>query len=260
MSRLVSYFSGGIPSAVATKLAITANQWPEGCDELAIYNFEIKEEHPDNQRFLRECEEWFGQKIITVGNDKYDRSVDNVIRKTRYLVGPRGARCTGELKKTMRWEVGKPDDVIVMGYTKEEQERVDRLLGSEPLLQMWNILSERDLYREDVMAIFERTGIDLPAMYKLGYRNNNCIGCVKGGAGYWNNIKIDFPERFAEMAKIERELGRTICKREYVENGESKRDRIYLDELPSDLGNYPEEREFQCGIFCQMAEQDMETE
>ena len=260
MARLVSYFSAGVPSAVATKLALTANQWPEGCDEFVIYNFEVKEEHPDNARFLRECEEWFGHPIITVGNDDYGRSAHEVIRRERYLVGPGGARCTGELKKAMRWEVGRPDDVIVMGYTREEAHRPARLLESEPLLQMWNILIERDLSREDVMGAFGRTGIELPEMYRKGYRNNNCIGCVKGQAGYWNKIKVDFPEVFWAMAALERELGRTICKREWVdENGDRQLERIYLDELPPDLGDYPTEAEFQCGIFCQMAAQDFDS-
>lgn len=255
--RVVSYFSGGIPSAVATKLALTS-PLPEGYDEFVIYNFEVVEEHPDNARFLRECEKWFGHPIITVGNDEYGRSARRVWRETRYLVGPGGARCTGEMKKAMRWEYGRPDDLIVMGYTREEQHRIDRLKSSEPLLKMWNILIERDLSREDVMAVLERTGIDMPAMYKLGYRNNNCIGCVKGQAGYWNKIRKDFPEVFAEVAAIERELGRTICKREWTDDqGERQIERIYLDELPPDLGDYRTEQEFQCGIFCQMAEQDM---
>ena len=110
MARLVSYFSAGVRhSAVATKLALTARQWPEGCDEFCvIYNFHVKEEHPDNSRFLRECEEWFQHPIITVGNDEFGSSAHEVIRKTRYLVGPNGARCTAELKKAMRWEVGRP--------------------------------------------------------------------------------------------------------------------------------------------------------
>jgi len=257
MSRVVSYFSGGIPSAVATKLAITSNQLPEGCDELVIYNFEIHEEHPDNARFKAECQEWFGQEIITVGNDEFSRSTDEVFRKTRFLTGPYGARCTGELKKALRWEYGRPDDVIVMGYTAEEAHRPARLLESEPLLQMWNILIERDLRRSDVMAAFDASGIEPPAMYRLGYKNNNCIGCVKGGAGYWNKIRVDFPERFDEMAKIERELGRNICKREWVEDGVRKLERLYLDEMPPDIGNYETEQEFQCGIFCQMTKQDM---
>ena len=254
MTRIVSYFSGGIPSAVATKLALSNHSH---ADEVIIYNFEVKEEHPDNKRFLSDCEEWFGQKIITVGNEKYDRSAHKVFRDTRFLVGPSGARCTGELKKAMRWEVGKPDDRIVMGYTMEERHRIDRLQASEPLLNMWPILIERDLSREDVMAVFQRTGIKFPEMYKMGYRNNNCIGCVKGQAGYWNKIRVDFPERFAEMAIIERELGRQICKREWTdEHGVRQLERIYLDELPPDLGDYKAEQEYQCGIFCQMAEQD----
>lgn len=45
-------------------------------------------------------EKWFGQEIIILGNDKYNRSIYEVFKKTRYLKGPSGARCTGELKKT----------------------------------------------------------------------------------------------------------------------------------------------------------------
>lgn len=255
MPRVVSWFSCGIPSAVATKLAIAS-----GAD-VTIYNCELKEEHPDNARFLRDCEEWFGQKVIQVGNDDYGRSTDQVFRQTRYLVGPAGARCTAELKKAVRWEHGRPDDIVLMGYTAEEQHRVDRIRKSEPLLNFWPLLIERNLSRGDCMALFARTGIERPVMYRLGYKNNNCIGCVKGQAGYWNKIRVDFPERFAEMARIERELGRTICKREWTdENGKRQRERLFLDEMPPDLGRYEAEEEPQCGIFCQMAESDIESE
>lgn len=253
MARVVSYFSCGAASAVATKLALSS-PLPEGCDEIVVMNFEIAQEHPDNARFLRDCERWFGVPIRVVGNDEFGRSTDEVYRKTRYLVGPGGARCTAELKKALRWEHGRPDDVIVMGYTVEEKHRVQRLQSSEPLLLQWPILIEKGLTKADCLAMVERAGIEMPAMYKLGYRNNNCIGCVKGQAGYWNKIRVDFPERFAEMARIERELGRTICKREWVEDGERKRERIYLDELPPDLGRYKSEPESQCGVFCQSAE------
>lgn len=259
MARIVSYFSHGVPSLVATKLAFQSD-WPKGYDEFLVYNFEIKQEHPDNARFRRDAQEWLGHNlpIITIGNDEFDRSTDEVYRRTRYLVGPRGARCTSELKKAMRHSVAKPDDIVVLGYTSDEKHRVDQLLASEPLLKLWPILIERDLERSDVMALFARTGIELPLMYRLGYKNNNCIGCVKGQAGYWNKIRVDFPERFAEMARIERELGRTICKREWTdENGERQLERIYLDELPPDLGTYEDEPEPSCGIFCHLAEMDL---
>jgi hypothetical protein len=261
MARIVSYFSCGIPSAIATKLAYEA-EWPEGYDEFSCYNFEIKEEHEDNRRFLADVQKWFGSgiPIKVTGNDEYNRSVDEVVRKTRFLVGPSGARCTAELKKAVRHEVGRPDDLIVLGYTSEEQHRVDRLLKSEPWLKFWPILIDRKLSREDCMALWDQTGIKRPLMYDLGYANANCIGCVKGQAGYWNKIKIDFPERFAEMAAIERELGRTICKREWVDaNGKRQLERIYLDELPPDLGRYDPQNHADCGFFCVMAKTDFMT-
>ncbi len=249
--RVVSWFSCGVPSAVATKLALSSGL------NVKIYYCEVKQEHPDNIRFLKDCEKWFGAKIEIVGNDSYNRSTDDVFSKTKYLVGPNGARCTAELKKKLRWEHQQLNDTIVMGYTVDEKKRVDRLLKAEPMLNMLPILIDRKLTKSDCMNIIERAGIQIPAMYKLGYRNNNCIGCVKGQAGYWNKIRVDFPDRFNEMAKIERQLNRTICKLEWRENGLRKLKRIFLDELPVDAGKYSAESEMQCGIFCQAAESEI---
>ncbi len=55
--RTVCWFSCGAASAVATKIALK-----EATGEVVIAYTEVKEEHPDNKRFLAECEEWFGQK------------------------------------------------------------------------------------------------------------------------------------------------------------------------------------------------------
>jgi hypothetical protein len=82
-------------------------------------------------------------------------------------------------------------------------------------------------------------------MYRLGYRNNNCIGCVKGQAGYWNKIRRDFPKVFRRMAKVERSLNAAICK---TERG-GERQRVFLDELPKDAGRY-EDLDITCGLFC----------
>jgi hypothetical protein len=90
-------------------------------------------------------------------------------------------------------------------------------------------------------------------MYKLGYKNNNCIGCVKGGAGYWNKIRVDFPDTFERMSQVEKTLGRQIV--QITVNGEKK--RIPLTELPPDAGDYEAEGDISCSIFCHMAEQDI---
>ena len=93
-------------------------------------------------------------------------------------------------------------------------------------------------------------------MYKLGYRNNNCVGCVKGEAGYWNKIRVDFPETFERMAKMEDYLGRTVCKIERTVDGVRTIKRVSLRELPPNQGNYPSEPDIQCGIFCHAAEDE----
>lgn len=78
-------------------------------------------------------------------------------------------------------------------------------------------------------------------MYDLGYPNNNCIGCVKGGMGYWNRIRKDFPEVFKQRAILEREVGYSMIR------------GYFLDELPEDKGNMNTEIFPECGIMCYMA-------
>jgi len=239
--RTVCWFSCGAASAVATKIALAER---ERESELIIAYTEVKEEHPDNKRFLAHCEEWFGQKIEILGNDFYDRSIYRVFEKN-YIRTPKGAPCT-RAKKQIRERFEKPTDRQVFGYTAEEQARLDRFIDANADVNIWTPLIEKGLGKEDCLAMLKNAGIELPAMYKLGYHNNNCIGCVKGGMGYWNKIKVDFPEHFDRMAKLERFKKQTIFK-----------DR-YLDELKPTDGNYPQEPNIECSIFCQIAEQELQ--
>ena len=138
----------------------------------------------------------------------------------------------------------------MFGYTAEEAHRVDRFKTQNNERKGCFILVEKGLTKEDCLGFVSRAGIELPVMYKLGYRNNNCIGCVKGGMGYWNKIRIDFPEHFERMAALEVKNECTVLK-------DSKTSEpIYLINLPVDAGNYPKEPDISCGLFCQIAEQD----
>jgi len=244
--RTVCWFSCGAASAVATKIALAERERERERErELIIVYTEVKEEHPDNKRFLVDCEEWFGQKIEILGNDFYDRSIYRVFEKN-YIRTPKGAPCTRALKKQIRERFEKPTDRQVFGYTAEEQARLDRFIDANADVNIWTPLIEKGLGKEDCLAMLKNANIELPAMYKLGYHNNNCIGCVKGGMGYWNKIKVDFPEHFNRMAKLERFKKQTIFK-----------DR-YLDELKPTDGNYPQEPNIECSIFCQIAEQELQ--
>lgn len=242
--RVISWFSCGAASAVATKLALSESTTP-----VEIVYCHVREEHPDNMRFKQDCEKWFGQEIKVIQNEKYDGSIYNVFEKTKYLVGIAGAPCTRLLKKEMRKDYEQLGDRQVFGYTVEEQDRVDRFIDANNDVNLWSILIDKGLTKQDCLAILQRAGIELPTMYKLGYQNNNCIGCVKGGAGYWNKIRIDFPAQFDRMAAMEKKIGAKILK-----IGD---DRIWLSDLPKDAGDYPKEQAIECGIFCHMAEADI---
>lgn len=247
--RIVCWFSCGAASAVATKLAIAENA---GRLPLVIAYTEIAEEHPDNRRFLADCEKWFGQKIEVLRNEAYQGSIYKVFETTRFLKGPHGAACTRLLKKHVRHGFERPGDRQVFGFTAEEAERYDRFLDANNV-DVWVPLIERGLGKGDCLGMLKGAGIELPAMYAMGYHNNNCIGCVKGGAGYWNKIRVDFPETFERMAQMEEYLGRTVCK---IERGGTL-ERIPLRQLPLDAGDYPSEPKIECGIFCAMAEQEI---
>jgi 3'-phosphoadenosine 5'-phosphosulfate sulfotransferase (PAPS reductase)/FAD synthetase len=241
MKRLICWFSCGAASAVATKLAL--KEWD---GETVVCYQDTGSEHPDNKRFLSECQEWFGQEIIQMKSTKYN-DIWDVFEKTRWLAGIGGARCTAELKRKLAEEfINHGKDREVLGYTLEEKHRVKRFIENNPERDMWPILIEKELTKEDCLGILHEMKIEIPAMYKLGYQNNNCIGCVKGGTGYWNKIRKDFPDVFNRMAKVERELNAAINKRHEGE----ERIRIFLDELDPEAGNALSEPSIQCGLFC----------
>jgi len=242
MARVISWFSCGAASAVASKLAIQEHGNVE-----VIYQ-ETNSEHPDNERFLADCEQWFGQEVIRLSSDKY-HDIWEVFERNRYLVGVNGAHCTAALKRKVAEKyLNHFHDLEVFGYTVEEFSRVDRFRENNPERIIQAILVERGLTKGDCIGMIARAGIEIPMMYKLGYTNNNCIGCVKGGMGYWNKIRVDFPDVFTRMSKLERTLDAAICKT-YAENGDRK--RVFLDKLPENAGRHSDEPPISCGIMCE---------
>ena len=248
--RIIAWFSCGAASAVAAKLAIDEYKSVD-----VVYQ-ETGSEHHDNERFLADCEVWFGQKISRIRSEKY-KSIWHVFEKTNYLSGVNGARCTSELKRIPAEKYISVGDVEVFGYTAEEGERIKRFRQNNPERNIHAILLDRGMTKGDCLGLIDRAGIEIPVMYRLGYTNNNCIGCVKGQMGYWNKIRVDFPETFERMAKEERRLNVAICK-SYAKDG--KRKRVFLDELKPDWGNHADEPPISCGIMCESAFVGLEHE
>lgn len=240
--RILVWFSCGAASACAAKLA--CEKWGDKNLEI-LYCDTLKYEHSDNLRFFADVEKWIGRKVKILKSNKY-QDIYDVFDKTGWLVGPGGARCTVELKKSVRHNYQNPDDVHVFGMTTDEVKRIGEFEGNNHELFLEWILRDAGISKSDCYHMLRTAGIELPAMYKLGYKNNNCIGCVKGQSGYWNKIRVDFPETFKKMAKQERKMNVAINKK-YVKG---QRIRLFLDELPPTMGRYNKEPDIECGPQC----------
>lgn len=244
MDRIVCRFSCGAASAVATKMTLAKFLR----DQVVITYSDPGSEHPDNARFLADCQAWFDHPITILRNSGY-RDTWDVFKRERYLVGQNGAPCAGLLKREPTYYFQQPGDVIVFGYTKEERGRADRFRATNFEQPIMTPLIDAGLSKADCLAALRAAGIELPAMYRLGYRNNNCIGCVKGGMGYWNKIRRDFPDVFERMAAQQRELGPGSYFWRERDTGE----RISLDMLDPSRGRYAAEPDIECSLMCHSA-------
>lgn len=239
--RVISWFSCGAASAYATYLA----KQKYG-DVRAVY-CSVRNEHPDSMRFLRDFEEKTGIYIEIIENSQFEGDIYKVFTHYKYLKNQYGAPCTLHLKKNMRKKYQRDDDIQVFGYTSDERNRVDRFIDANNEVDADFILLDQDKSKQDCKDFIQTLGIELPMMYQLGYANNNCIGCVKGGMGYWNQIRKDFPEQFERMAKMERTLGYALLK--------DKDGMVFLDELSPDRGNFKKDMPGDCGFTCELTEQ-----
>ena len=243
MKTIVVWFSCGAASAVAAKKTIEKY----GKDHIIrVVNNPIAEEHPDNRRFLKDVEKWLGVEIETATNTRYpSASCVDVWDDRQFMSSPQGAPCTAELKKMARkqWEMKNHVNFHVLGFTYEERERQERFYatsGRETIA----ILVDLKITKADCYMEISNAGIKLPEIYKLGFPNANCIGCVKATSPtYWNLVRKEFPEVFEDRAKQSREFGARLVR--------YKGERIFLDELPANAKGRPlKNMDFECGIFC----------
>jgi len=241
METIAVWFSCGAASAVAAKKTI--EKYGKTHNVLVVNNPVINE-HQDNERFLQDCEKWFGQKIVKAINSEYPScDIRDVFNKRKYISGNAGAPCTMLLKKEARYQFEKQHKIHwhVLGFTSDEKSRSDKFIKFERA-NVIPVLIDEKLTKEDCFNILVNAGIRLPEIYSLGYPNANCIGCVKSQSPtYWNLVRQTFPEVFDDRAEQSRRIGCKLVK--------LKGKRIFLDELlPTDKGG--KIRSWECGIFC----------
>ena len=234
-NTIIAWWSAGVTSAIATKIAI--DEFGDGV--IPVY-FAIDSSHPDNDRFKEQCENWYGRSIEVHRSKKYTDQFD-VIEKTAYVNGPSGARCTLELKKKVRQDLEKEWDyegqIFGFEYSKKEINRAIRFKEQYPTAKPIFPLIEKKITKPESLHLLEEAGIPRPEMYNLGYKNNNCIGCVKGGAGYWNKIRTDFPVHFNKMAALERKIGHSCIRNDFLDTLDPNKGHEQKIVMP-DCGNF----------------------
>jgi PP-loop superfamily ATP-utilizing enzyme len=250
IERVVIWFSAGVTSAVAARIAADKYQ---GVLPVHLVTCDTGSEDDDNWRFANEVSVWLDLPLEIIRSDKYTDTID-VYERTGYIAGTAGARCTVELKKAPRRKYENlRTDLQVFGYDADEQGRAIRFCENNPEVNEWFPLIEQGINKDMARQMLVQAGIAEPVTYSLGFKNANCLktGCVKGGMGYWNHIRRVRPQVFQRMAIVEREIGHAICAREERgESGERIKIPVYLDELDPDAGNYDSEPSFQCSLFC----------
>jgi len=240
MSRVVSWFSCGAASAVATMLSK-----PD-----VIAYCDTGAEHEDNSRFMADCEKWFGQSVTILKNPDYKDTWD-VFEKRRFLSGIDGAPCTGELKIAPRLEFQRPDDIHVFGYTADGRDvkRAEAMREHWPELTVVTPLIERGITKAACLAMIQSAGLKEPVTYAMGFPNANCIPCVKATSpDYWSLVRKEFPGQFARMVELSRRLNVRLTR--------INSERIFIDEIPAD---WPTTNPIapECDFLCHLAEQDM---
>lgn len=244
--RVLAWISAGAASAIAARLALREF----GPERVVLVYCETGGEHPDNERFLADLTGWLNAPIERLRSDRY-ADVWDVWAKRRYLAGVEGALCTVEMKVMPRLDFQRPTDIHVFGYTadKPDLDRAERLRANYPELTIATPLIERGIDKAACLALLQSAEIALPILYGLGFPNNNCIPCVKATSpAYWALVRCHFPDQFAKMAALSRELDVRLCR--------LKGERAFIDEIPPD---HPVTNAIvpTCDFLCHLAEQDI---
>lgn len=238
---IVVWFSCGAASAVAAKKTIEkyGNDY-----KILIVNNPVKEEHIDNIRFKNDVSKWLNYPIIEATNKDFPNcSIVEIFDKRKYMSGVHGAPCTSLLKKEARYqfELKYNIDFHVLGFTYEEKDRYYNFIKFERE-NVLPILIEEKITKMQCFDILDNAGLKIPEIYKLGFANANCVGCVKSASPtYWNLVRKKFPDIFRQRCEQSRMIGTRLVK--------VKGERIFLDELKiTDKGGKIET--WECGIFC----------
>ncbi|MAZ17948.1 MAG: hypothetical protein CL535_16660 [Ahrensia sp.] len=245
--RTLIWWSTGAASFVAAQLTLRDNP------EAIVARCETGNEDPDNYRFEADAMRRLNTSVTLLRSTEFS-DVWEVWQKRRYMSGIAGAPCTSAMKIAPRIEFQRPTDIHVFGYTadREDVDRFERLKENYFELTVRAPLIDAGITKAASLAIVQKSGLELPRSYAMGFPNANCLqtGCVKATSpDYWSLYRHHFPENFARTAAYAREIGARLTR--------IKGERMFIDEIPDD---WPMTNPIipACDFLCALADNDNE--
>lgn len=206
MKRYVVSLSSGASSAVAAQRTIDRY----GRENVDLVFMNVKHEHRDNYRFLRDLRARWGEIIIL----KDGRTPENVWDDRQLIPNSLMCPCTFDLK--IRLFVNYCKDLQAQGYKviavigynyrdslprpKKPHGRLPdpvRNYGKLGIVVKYPLLWRGDICRNPHQVV-ESWGLKLPEMYHKGFLSANCSGdCPKGGISHWRRVLREYPNVYA---------------------------------------------------------------
>ncbi len=199
--RNIVALSGGVASAYTADVVLTTID----ADALLYFN-DTKWEHADLFRFLRELENHWGRQIFIDPNEK---SPEDVFYDKNFLANNRVPLCSRVLKAGKLQKFAQAGDVVFFGIDITECHRSLRIAAVYEKLNIKTRfpLIEAQILKPTIFEWLEKINIEIPALYKLGFKHNNCSGgCVRSGKKQWLHLLKVLPKVYEERERVENEF------------------------------------------------------
>lgn len=217
------HYSGGLMSWGSAKLACDKY----GSKNVVLLFSDVGTEDPDVYRFVVQGASALGAHLEIVRRNPGGAYVKpwDIALERKIIPNWKLAICSGELKKdpAQKWQREHlPDGChIIMGFTIEETERIERIRKRKDRYVYEFPLAEKPYTSVcQIRAWLADLNIEEPRMYAEGFNHANCNGaCFKASLTHWARLYKERPDIFAYHERKEKEWqaatgkNMTICMR-----------------------------------------------
>lgn len=242
MTYIVCYSGGHASALVAIE---TVRKYGKDNVILLNHNISPEVEHEDIKRFKNEVANYLGIEITYANLNNWEQLTPLKLceKEGGFKFNNSPVICTSRLKtqpfhKYLKenWDDKKSEVTILYGFDENEKNRITR---RSQIMGLMGYKTQYPLcYWERTIYDTEEIGIKKPSTYEL-HKHANCIGCLKSGQQSWYLTYCLYPHIFNEAMKLEKKLGYSIIKDNFLEDLEPKFAKMKcLGILPNENDKY----------------------